>query len=70
MGAQASQQRPITLGLQSQTPPSLLQLGPSEPTALHLQAEGHTVTVEMGWMSVTMTEVGVVVTDGAVVDPR
>lgn len=38
-GAQLSQQRPITLGLHSQIPPSLLQDGPREPTTLHLQAE-------------------------------
>lgn len=38
-GAQVSQQRPITLGLHSQIPPSLLQFGPREPTVLHRQAE-------------------------------
>lgn len=38
-GAQVSQQRPITLGLHSQNPPSLLQESPREPTALHLQTE-------------------------------
>lgn len=38
-GAQVSQQRPITLGLHSQSPPSSLQKGPSEPATLHLQAD-------------------------------
>lgn len=38
-GAQESQHRPITLGLHSQNPPSLLQAGPREPMTLHLQAD-------------------------------
>lgn len=39
IGVQVSQHRPITLGLHSQIPPSLLQDGPREPTTLHLHAE-------------------------------
>jgi len=38
-GAHASQQRPITLGRQSQEPPTLLQDAPREPAALHLHTE-------------------------------
>lgn len=68
-GEHWSQQRPITLGLQSQTPPSLLQVVPSEPTGLHLQAEGNTVTVVTGRRSAIVAGCEVV-TDGAVVDPR
>ena len=39
-GAQVSQHRPITLGLHSHRPPTLLQDWPTDPWMLHLQAGG------------------------------
>lgn len=47
-GAQVSQQRPITLGLQSQCPLNLLQDELNDPSRLHLQAGGNTQVIING----------------------